>query len=57
MGVLFFDGVQILPEDGFAAHGVYQRYLYPGKLDVSGHEVKSLRVMENTFAGEVWADR
>ena len=34
VGVLFPNRVQILPQDGLAAHGVHQRHLHAGELDV-----------------------
>ena len=51
MGILSLYGVQILPQDGLAAHGVYQRHLHAGQLDVGGHEVYALRVVQDALAG------
>ena len=51
MGILSLHGVQILPQDGLAAHGVHQRYLHAGELDVGGHQVHALRVMQDALAG------
>ena len=43
-------GVQILPQDSLAAHGVHQRYLHAGELNVGGHEVHALRVVQDALA-------
>ncbi len=43
--------VQILPQDGLPAHGVHQRYLHAGELDVGGHQVHALRVVQDALAG------
>ena len=51
MGILSLHGVQILPQDGLAAHGVYQRHLHARQLDVGGHEVHALRVVQDALAG------
>ena len=51
MGILPLYGVQILPQNGLAAHGVHQRHLHARQLDVSGHEVHALRVVQDTLAG------
>ena len=51
MGILSLHRVQILPQNGLAAHSVHQRHLHAGQLDVSGHEVHALRVAENALAG------
>ena len=51
MGILSLHGVQILPQDGLAAHGVYQRHLHAGQLDVGGHQVHALRVVQDALAG------
>ena len=51
MGILSLHGVQILPQDRFTAHGVHQGYLHAGQLDVSGHEVHALRVVQDALAG------
>ncbi len=51
VGVLPFHRVQVLPQDGFTAHGIHQRNLHAGQLDVAGHEVDALRVAQDTLAG------
>ena len=51
MGILSLHGVQILPQDGLAAHGVHQRNLHAGELDVGGHQVHALRVVQDALAG------
>ena len=51
MGILSLYGVQILPQDGLPAHGVYQRYLHAGELNVDGHQVHALRVVQDALAG------
>ena len=51
VGVLAADSIKILPKGGLAAHSAHQRYLHAGKLDVRGHEVHTLRVMQDTIPG------
>ena len=51
MGILPLERVQILPQNGLTAHGVHQGDLHAGELDVSGHEVHALRVVQDTLAG------
>src|SRR5699024_8489564 len=51
MGILSLHGVQILPQNGLTAHGVHQRDLHAGELDVSGHQVHTLRVVQDALAG------
>ena len=51
MGILSLERVQILPQDGLTAHGVHQGDLHAGELDVGGHQVNALRVVQDTFAG------
>ena len=51
MGIIPFHRVQILPQNGFPAHGVHQRYLHAGQLNVRRHQVHALRVMQNALAG------
>ena len=51
MGILSLERVQILPQDGFSAHGVHQGDLHAGELDVGGHEVHALRVVQDALAG------
>ena len=51
MGILSLHGVQILPQNRLPAHGVHQGDLHAGELDVSGHEVHTLRVVQDTLAG------
>ena len=51
MGILSLYGVQILPQDGLAAHGVHQRNLHTRQLDVRRHQVNTLRVVQDTLAG------
>ena len=51
MGILPLERVQILPQDGLTAHGVHQGDLHAGELDVSGHQVNALRVVQDTLAG------
>ena len=50
MGILSFERVQILPQDGLSAHGVHQGHLHAGELDVGGHQVHALRVVQDTLA-------
>ena len=50
VGILPLHGVQILPQDGLPAHGVHQRHLHAGQLDVGGHEVHALRVVQDALA-------
>ena len=45
--ILPLQRVQILPQDGLTAHGVHQRYLHTGQLDVGGHQIYTLRVMQD----------
>ena len=47
MGILSLYGIQILPQNGFTAHGIYQGNLHAGELDVSGHQVNALRVVQD----------
>ena len=51
MGILSLHRVQILPQDGLSAHGIHQGYLHAGELDVGGHEVHALRVVQDALAG------
>ena len=51
MGILSLERVQILPQDGLTAHGVHQGDLHAGELDVCGHQVNALRVVQDTLAG------
>ena len=51
MGILSFERVQILPQDGLSAHGVHQADLHAGELDVGGHQVHTLRVVQDTLVG------
>ena len=51
MGILYLYRVQILPQDGFTAHSVYQRHLHAGQLDVSRHQVHAFRVVQDALAG------
>ena len=51
MGILSLERVQILPQDGLSAHGVHQGDLHAGELDVCGHQVNALRVVQDTLAG------
>ncbi len=46
--------VQILPQNRFPAHSVYQRHLHAGQLNIRRHQVHALRVAQNPLAG---ADR
>ena len=39
-----------MPQDGLPAHGVHQRHLHAGQLDVGGHEVHALRVVQDALA-------
>ena len=50
MGILSLERVQILPQDGLTAHGIHQGDLHTGELDVGGHQVNSLRVVQDTLA-------
>lgn len=45
------DGAQVLPQDGFTAHGVYQRHLHARQLDVGREDVHPLRVVQDPFTG------
>ena len=51
MGILSLYGIQILPQDGFTAHGIYQGNLHAGELYVSRHQVNALRVVQDALAG------
>ena len=51
MGILSLERVQVLPQDGFTAHGVHQGDLHTGELNVSRHQVNAFRVMQDTLAG------
>src|SRR5699024_10395504 len=51
MGILSLHGVQILPQDGLPDHSVYQRHLHAGELNVGGHQVHALRVVQDALAG------
>ena len=51
VGILSLERVQILPQDGFSAHGVHQRDLHAGELDVSGHQVNTFRVVQDALTG------
>ena len=51
VGILSLERVQILPQDSLTAHGVHQGDLHAGELDVGGHQVNALRVVQDTFAG------
>ena len=51
MGILSLERVQILPQDGLSAHGIHQRDLHTGELDVSGHQVNAFRVVQDTLSG------
>ena len=51
MGILSLERVQILPQDSLSAHGVHQGDLHAGELDVCGHQVNALRVVQDTLAG------
>ena len=51
MGILSLERVQILPQDGLSAHGVHQADLHAGELDVGGHQVHTLRVVQDTLVG------
>ena len=54
MGILSLHCVQILPQDGLPAHGVHQADLHAGELDVGGHQVHTLRVVQDALAGFDW---
>ena len=54
MGILSLHGVQILPQNRLPAHGVHQGDLHAGELDVGGHEVHTLRVVQDALAGLDW---
>ena len=43
--------IRVLPKDGLTAHGIHQRDLHAGELDVGGHQVNALRVVQDTLAG------
>ena len=51
MGVLPLQCVQILPQDSLTTHSIYQGYFHTGKLNVGGHQVYSLQVVQDTLAG------
>ena len=38
-------------QDSLTTHSIYQGYFHTGKLNVGGHQVYSLRVMQDTLAG------
>lgn len=52
--ILAFYGVQILFENLFPRHGVHQRNLQTGQLDICGHEVHTLRMMQNALFRGHW---
>ena len=54
MGILSLYHVQILPQDGLTAHGVHQGDLHAGELNICGHQVNALRVVQDTLAGLNW---
>ena len=47
-------GVQILFKNLFARHGIHQRNLQTGQLDIRGHEVYPLRMMQNALFRGHW---
>ena len=49
--ILSLQRVQILPKDGLTAHGIHQRDLHAGELDVGGHQVNAFRVVQDTLSG------
>ena len=49
--ILSLERVQVLPQDGLSAHGIHQRDLHTGELDVSGYQVNTFRVVQDTLAG------
>ena len=51
MGVLSLQRIQILPQDSLTTHSIYQGYFHTGKLNVGGHQVYSLQVVQDTLAG------
>ena len=51
MRILPLERVQILPQDSLTTHGVYQRYLHTGKLNIRRHQVNAFCMMQNTFSG------
>ena len=51
MGVLAAHCIQILPQDSFAAHCVYERNFHARQLYIGGHEVYTLWVVQNALAG------
>ena len=50
MGILSLERIQILPQDGLTAHGIHQGDLHTGELDVGGHQVNPLWVVQDTLA-------
>ena len=54
MGILSLYGVQILPQDSFAAHSVHQRDLHTGELNVGRHQVNAFRVVQDALTGLEW---
>lgn len=54
VGVIRFDGIQILPQNRLPAYGGYQGYLEGGKIDAGRNQVNSLRMVEDALAGLDW---
>ena len=50
MAVLVPDRVQILPQNGLAAHSIDQSDLHGRQFDIGKHEINPFRMMENAFA-------
>ncbi|EJX03980.1 hypothetical protein EVA_07913 [gut metagenome] len=49
--IILFDGIQILPENGFSAHCIDERDLQPGQFDIGRNIIHTFRMMQNTFSG------
>ncbi len=49
-GVLYA-AVKVVPQHNLAAHGIDQRYLHGGQLDICWHEVNAFIVVQNAFSG------
>jgi hypothetical protein len=52
MRILFFHHFQILTQDAFAAHGIHQRDLHPGQLDIGRDKVHPFWAMKDTLQAE-----
>ena len=54
VGVIRFDGIQVLPQNRLPAHSGHQGYLEGGKIDTGGNQVNTLRMVEDALTGTDW---